>query len=276
MDRAELADFLRLRRARIQPADVGLPPGNHRRTPGLRREEVAHLAGMSVDYYVRLEQARGPHPSEQVLDALSRALRLSEDERRHLFHLAARTPGPGAGPRRDVPAGILRLLDRLDDTPAMVVDAKSDILAWNPMLCATLGRDLAAYPERERNGLRWLFQPGGTETADRVTFAREMVADLRAAAARYPDDASIRELVADLAGHPLFDELWAAHEVDTRRSTSKLIRHPTLGTFEVDCQTLDIPERDQRLIFYTAAPGTPGYEALGMVRVIGTADLATR
>jgi transcriptional regulator with XRE-family HTH domain len=274
MDRTELADFLRIRRGRVTPADVGLPAGARRRTPGLRREEVARLAGMSVDYYIRLEQARGPRPSGQVLDALARALRLSEDERTYLFHLVGSAPGPGAGPRRDVPAGILHLLDRLDDAPAMVLDAKSDILAWNDMMCAVLRVDFSAHPERDRNALRWVFRPGMAVDADRMRFARESVADLRAAVARYPDDPGVRRLVADLtAASDLFAGLWAQHDVEVRRSTTKRIAHPVVGTFEVDCETLYIPERDQRLVIYTAAPGTASHEALKLLKVVGLQDL---
>jgi transcriptional regulator with XRE-family HTH domain len=238
MERGELADFLRIRRARVTPADVGLPAGARRRTPGLRREEVARLAGMSVDYYIRLEQARGPRPSGQVLDALARALRLSEDERSYLFHLVGMAPGPGAGPRRDVPPGILHLLDRLDDTPAMVLDAKSDILAWNDMMCAALRVDFSAFPARDRNAIAWAFRPGKAvdgDDQDRMRFIRESVADLRAAMARYPDDPGVRRLVAELtAGSALFAELWARHDVEVRRSTTKRIAHPVVGTFEVD------------------------------------------
>lgn len=138
VDRQELAGFLRDRRARVQPQDVGLETGQRRRTPGLRREEVARLAGMSVDYYIRLEQARGPHPSRQILGALARALRLSDDEREYVYNLAGERGAPPAGPPQEVPAAILHLLDRMDDTPAYVIDAKYDVLAWNPLAAALL------------------------------------------------------------------------------------------------------------------------------------------
>lgn len=274
VDRAELAEFLRGRRARVRPADVGLEVGPRRRTPGLRREEVARLAGMSVDYYIRLEQARGPRPSRQVLGALARALRLSDDERSYLFHLVGEAPAP-PGPSRDVPAGILRLLDRLDDVPALVVDAKYDILAWNPMAAALIG-DFSAFPAKERNTVRWLFRYGGPklDTPDGRRFARESVADLRAAAARYPEDAGIRELVAELSAvSPLFATLWAEHEIGVQRSTAKRLDHPVVGPLELDCDVLLIPERDQRLIFYTTAPGTPSHEALRLLRVVGVQEV---
>jgi len=150
VDRAELAAFLRRRRAAVSPADAGLPAGPRRRTPGLRRQEVAQLAGMSVDYYTRLEQGRGPRPSRQMLGAIGRALRLSGDELAYLHYVAGETPGPPSGPARDVRPGILALLGRLDDTPALVCDAKYDVLAWNPMAAALL-TDFSRLPAAERN-----------------------------------------------------------------------------------------------------------------------------
>jgi transcriptional regulator with XRE-family HTH domain len=132
MNRGDLATFLRTRRHRLRPADVGLPGAGPRRTPGLRRQEVAQLAGMSVDYYIRLEQARGPHPSRQVLSALARALLLTTDEREYLFRLAGESPPPTAGPSREISPGIRNLLDSMPETPAYVVDARYDVLAWEP------------------------------------------------------------------------------------------------------------------------------------------------
>jgi len=139
LKRGELATFLRTRRQRLRPADVGLPAGGRRRTPGLRRQEVAELAGISVDYYIRLEQARGPHPSRQVLTALGRALVLTADEREYLFRLAGESPPPAAVPSREISPGIRNLLDSMPETPAYVVDAKYDVLAWNSL--ATLVSD---------------------------------------------------------------------------------------------------------------------------------------
>ncbi|TDC47492.1 XRE family transcriptional regulator [Jiangella ureilytica] len=275
MDRTELAAFLRSRRARVRPADVGLPPGRNRRTPGLRREEVARLTGISVDYYIRLEQARGPHPSDQVVEALARALRLSPDERAHLYHLTGSAPRPSAGPRRDVPPGILHLLERLDDSPAVVIDATYDVLAWNPMWAALMGADPAGLPREQLNSLRGFFSPQAAAfAAEHRQFAREAVADLRAAAARYPEYAELRLLLDDLAaGSALFRELWAQHDVDVRRSTTKRIVHPVVGAMDLDCESLLIPDRDQRLVLYTAAPGTPSHQALQLLKVVGLQDL---
>ncbi|MFB4311888.1 helix-turn-helix transcriptional regulator [Actinomadura sp. GTD37] len=280
MDRQEMAAFLRSRRARIQPADVGLPAGRRRRTPGLRREEIAQLAGMSVDYYIRLEQGRGPRPSRQILGAVARALRLTDDERRHLYHLAGEPPEPPGAPSRDVPPGILHLLDRLDDTPAYVLNARHDILAWNA-LAAALMTDFAAMEPRDRNVLRWLFTGPAIERFDTDEYveqlARTSVADLRSSAGRYPGDAGIAELVAEVSARSaLFARLWDEGEVGVRRGSRKTMRHPVVGELELHCDVLYVPERDQRVVLYTAAPGTPSHEALKLLRVVGTQDLSVR
>jgi transcriptional regulator with XRE-family HTH domain len=274
VDRHELAQFLRSRRTRLRPPDVGLPEGPGRRTPGLRRQEVAQLAAISIDYYIRLEQARGPRPSRQVLAALGRALLLTADERAYLFHLAGEAAPPTAGPVREVPAAIRALLDGLD-TPAYVLDAKYDVLAWN-RLAVWFISDLSTVPEPERNVLRWAFasssyaethgDPGGDD------FLRSSVADLRAAAARYPGDPGIRDLVAELvAVSPRFAELWAAHEVAVRRSVTKRIDHPVAGPVTIDCQILHVPDTDQRLVVYVAEPGSPSAAALARLRALDAA-----
>jgi len=280
VDRAELAAFLRQRRARVRPADVGLEAGQRRRTPGLRRQEVAQLAGMSVDYYIRLEQGRGPRPSRQMIAAICRALRLSPDEAAYLHHLAGEVPGPLPGPVRDVRPGLLHLLDRLDDTPAMICDAKYDVLAWNAMAAALIA-DFSALPPGERNIIwRFFTDPDvrGRHDADGARrFARESVADLRAAAARYPRDAGVRQLVDRLlAASAGFGDLWAERDVQARRSARKRLRHPVVGWLDLDCEALHDPDRDQWVVLYTAPPGTPSHEALRLLRVVGTQDLAAR
>jgi transcriptional regulator with XRE-family HTH domain len=279
MDRKVLAEFLRSRRERLRPSDVGLAAGQRRRTPGLRREEVALLAAMSVDYYTRLEQSRGPQPSRAVLTGIARALRLSDDERAHLFRLAGSQPEPPPGPSPDVRAGILHLLDRLDDTPAMVIDAKYQVLAWNS-LAAALIADFSALPSRDRNLVRQRFLNCGSPTSclydneETLQFAREVVADLRAAAARYPDDPDIRALIEDLLTHsPEFATLWADHEVAIQRGMCKTIHHPVVGPLTLQCELLLIPDHDQRLLIYTAAPNTPSHDALQLLKVIGTQDM---
>jgi transcriptional regulator with XRE-family HTH domain len=279
-DRAELASFLRLWRGRLQPADAGLDGGPRRRTPGLRRQEVAELAGMSVDYYTRLEQGRGPRPSQQVILALGRALRLQSDELAHLHYLAGQAPQLPLRPEPEVRPGLLRLLDRLDDTPALVCDAKYDILAWNAMATALLG-DFARVPPDGRNVIwRFFTEPAVRARHDEAgarQFARESVADLRAAAARYPRDAGIRQLVTRLQeASPDFAALWAERDVRVRRSARKRLCHPVLGWLDLDCDALHDPDRDQWLILYTAAPGTPSHDALRELRRVAVTPAESR
>nr|WP_103352195.1 helix-turn-helix transcriptional regulator [Amycolatopsis sp. CA-128772] len=262
MDRMELGGFLRSRRARLQPADVGLEPGPRRQAPGLRRTEVALLAGISLDYYVRLEQGRGPHPSDQVLTALGRALRLTGDEHAYLLRLARPAPPPAPRP---VPGNVLRLLDRLGDVPAMVIDARYDLVAWNRMLAALIG-DPAGWPPRQRNRLRRLFDTGDTITGNRLELARTCVADLRASG-RYPADPAVRSLVDELLGEsPEFARLWAEREVAVQRTLTKRTVHPVAGPLELDCEILAVPGHEYRLLVYTAAPGTPSAAGLRRLR----------
>jgi transcriptional regulator with XRE-family HTH domain len=280
VDRTELAAFLRRRRARVQPADVGLSGGRRRRTPGLRRQEVAQLAGMSVDYYTRLEQGRGPRPSRQMIAAIGRALRLSADELAYLHHLVGEVPGPPPGLVREVRPGVLHLLDRLDDTPAMVCDAIYDVLAWNAMAAALI-TDFATVPVAERNVIwRFFTNPAARDrydADDAASFARQAVADLRAAAARYPHDPGVRRLIDRLtAASADFRARWAEQEVDVVRSTSKRILHPEVGRLDLDCEALHDPRVDQWIILYTAAPGTPSHDALRLLKVVGTQDLKLR
>lgn len=271
MDRTELGDALRTWRGRLRPADVGLPAGVRRRTPGLRREEVAQLAGVSVDYLTRLEQARGPHPSEAVVGALARALRINDTEREHLFRIAGATP-PGPGRiRSTVRPSVQRLMDRFTDLPALLMDAKTDVLTWNPMAAALLG-DLSAMPVETRNVARMGFTGPFRDEADpdRERLDRALVSDLRRSAARYPDDPGLRRLVAELrAASAVFDRLWALRELDERHGDTKTIRHRDLGPLELDCNTLLVHADDQVLLVYSAAPGTPAADALDLLRVIG-------
>jgi len=261
LNRAELAAFLRTRRGRLQPRDVGLPGGQRRRTPGLRRQEVAELAGLSVDYYIRLEQGRGPRPSRQVLAALSRALMLTTDEREYLFRVGGEEPSPVPGPGHEVPASIRHLLAALSDVPAYVVSAKYDILAWNQLATYFVG-DLSGFPEDDRNMVRWMFaRPAEDSYWDdehAVEFTRSVVADLRAAYARYPGDRSIEALVTELlALSPRFGAMWAEREVAARHPAVKRMDHPLAGPLEFECQVLHIADTDQRLITYVAQPGSP-------------------
>jgi transcriptional regulator with XRE-family HTH domain len=276
-DTTDLAAALRQWRERLTPADVGLPAGPRRRTPGLRREEVARLAGVSVDYVVRLEQDRGPHPSVSVLGALARALRLSSAETGHLFDLAGvALPGPGRV-NDVVRPSVLRLLDRMQDLPAMLVDARKNLLAWNPLADALVG-DISAIP-RERRNLLWMrFGPedqqgrppvldehGGRERLD-----RSAVADARAALARYPDDEVLRGLVDELTRtSPRFAALWAERPVEDHRVDRKSYDVAGIGRITLDCDPLEVPDDGQVLIVYSAAPGTPDAEKLDLLRVVG-------
>ncbi|KOX35168.1 XRE family transcriptional regulator [Saccharothrix sp. NRRL B-16348] len=272
VDRAELAAVLRTARSRVKPADVGLPAGPRRQVPGLRREEVAQLAGLGVDYVIRLEQGRGPKPSTQVLSALARALRLSDDDRDTLFRLADSAPPQAGRVPVLVRQSVLRLLDRMSDLPALVLSAKSDVLAWNPLATALLG-DFSELPPERRNLIRQRFLGTGV---GRVTLspdsdsAADCVACLRTAQARYPRDPDLARLVADLrAGSARFDGLWRAGRSGRLRAGRTTIEHPDLGPLTLDCDVLLVPESDQTLLVYSAAPGTPSASALGLLRVTG-------
>lgn len=277
VDRNELADFLRHCRARLTPAAVGLPAGARRRTPGLRREEVAQLAGMSTDHYTRMEQARGSHPSRQMLAAVARALRLTADERDHLFHLAGEEPSRDRSVAEHVRPGLLLVLDRLVDTPAQVINDRSDILAQNAMAKALIG-DASARPQAERNiAWRYFTDPSARElfpVEEHENASRTAVADLRATLARRPDDVRLAKLVHDLrARSEEFSALWDAHHVAVRRSATKRFLHPVVGPLELDCETLLSPEHDQRLIVHSARPGSESHDRLELLRVVGLQDL---
>ena len=276
-DTTELAAALRQWRERLTPADVGLPAGPRRRTPGLRREEVARLAGVSVDYVVRLEQDRGPHPSSSVLGALARALRLSSAETGHLFDLAG-TALPGPGRVNDVARpSVLRLMDRMQDLPAMLIDARKSLLAWNALADALVG-DISAIP-RERRNLLWMrFGPddhhGGGPVVDehggRERLDRSAVADARSALARYPDDEVLRGMVDELRRlSPRFADLWAERPVEDHRVDRKAYDVAGIGRITLDCDALEVPDDDQVLIVYSAAPGSPDAEKLDLLRVVG-------
>lgn len=277
MDRDQLADFLRRRRERLTPADVGLPVGQRRRTPGLRREEVGQLAAMSTDYLARLEQSRGPQPSVQVLAALARALRLTDDERDHLFHLAGRTPPAVHRPNAHVSPGLLYVLDHLTDSAAFVISDLGEILVQNAVATALHG------DEPQREGLdrymvwRWFTDPPFRAMApeeDWPTHSRTHVADLRATAARRHGDPDVVELVERLtAASEEFTALWTEHEVAVRRVDHKRIIHPEVGVLDLLCEVLVGAGGDQHLVVLFARPGTDTREKLDLLRVIGTQDL---
>lgn len=278
MDRERLAEFLRHRREALRPEDVGLTHGPRRRTPGLRREEVAQLAGISTDYLGRLEQARGPQPSTQVLGALARALRLGTDERDHLFRLAG-YPAPERGPgSTHVSPALLRILDRLADTPAQVVSDLGETLAQTAPAKALLG-DMEARAGLERFTVyRWFADPASRDiyvAEDHPVHERVFVAELRAASARTDEGSRAAEVVrALLAASPQFAARWAELEVAAKHPRTKRFAHPELGVMTLDCQTLLDTDTGQRLLVFTAAPGSPDAEKLALLAVIGTQSFA--
>ncbi|TDD09929.1 helix-turn-helix domain-containing protein [Nonomuraea deserti] len=257
----ELAAFLRTRRERLHPGDMALPARRApRRTPGLRREEVAELAGVSVDYVIRLEQGRGLRPSPEVLEALAGALRLSEDERAYLFDLAgqrpARQPTARRAPAADEAGPLARLVADLSPLPAMLLNHRFDIIAWNPEM-AGLMLDFGALPPEQRNSM-WLcvLHPGlGTFYRDRERVIREGIADLRAAWAAHPDDTALSELIDGLtSGSEEVARLWALRDVKVNARGRKRLLHATQGPLTVDYEVLaPLHSPDQRLVVYRAA-----------------------
>lgn len=269
----ELAHCLRTWRDRLTPEQAGLTNGGRRRAPGLRRGELANLAGVSVDYLARLEQGRAQHPSASVLGPLARALRLSDDERAHLFLVAGHTEPESGRLRRHLTPGVQRVLDRLGDTPVMVTDAAWGIVAANPLAVALLGDPL------EGNVSRRHFS--GTPTrvvrsdADEQRFELELVAGLHTAAARYPDDPEVAALVAELRGtSPRFAALWDERPVAEHVASHKTIRHPEVGDVTLDCDILMVAGADLRIVVYTAAPGSPDAQALALLGAVGLQSFA--
>ena len=266
MDQTQLADFLRTRRESLAPADVGLPAGSRRRTSGLRREEVAALALISTDYYCRMEQRRGPQPSAEVLASLARALRLSLDERDHLFRLAGHNAPARTAVGEHVSPAVLRILDRLQDTPAQVVSALGEALVQTAPARALLG-DQTSYRGFARSvGYRW-FTDGRTRAMypveDHAALARSYVASARMAYARDGAGSRAAQLVEDLLRRSAeFAELWKQHDVGHPHELSKRIVHPKLGLLELHCQTLLDVAQLHTLLVFTADPGTPSHAKL--------------
>ncbi|GGT88296.1 transcriptional regulator [Streptomyces violascens] len=261
-------------RDRVSPEAAGLPSGGHRRAAGLRREELAMLVGISVDYVTRLEQGRAANPSEQVVEALGRALRLSAAEREHLFHAAGLVPpGQGTVPAYITPS-VHRMLDRLSGTPVAVSDASWTLLLANPLYTALMGERHG----RDRNGA-WRAFTGSHgrvrhTTQSRIALESAVVADLRAAVRRYPADQRLRQLVADLrATSDRFTELWDAGTVGHHEASRKTIDHPQVGPVTLDCDVLFVAGSDLRIMIYTAEPGSQDAERLELLAVLGTQTL---
>ncbi|WP_310724378.1 helix-turn-helix transcriptional regulator [Streptomyces sp. N2A] len=271
MASTEFGRTVRRWRDRASPEAAGLPGRGHRRAAGLRREELAMLAGISVDYVTRLEQGRATHPSEQVVEALGRALRLSGAEREHLFHVAGLVPpGQGTVPAYITPS-VHRMLDRLTGTPVAVSDASWTLLLANPLYTALMGERQG----RERNGAwRAFLGTGGRvrhTTQSRRALETAVVADLRAAVRRYPADQRLRQLIAELrANSDRFAELWDSGAVGRHEASRKTIDHPQVGTMTLDCDLLSVAGSDLRIMIYTAEPGTEDAERLELLTVLGT------
>jgi transcriptional regulator with XRE-family HTH domain len=277
MQREQLADFLRRRRSSIRPAEVGIAEGPRRRTPGLRREEVAMLAGMSVDYVVRLEQGRSSQPSTQLLGALARALRLSDDERNHLFHLAGHQPPPADGVARLARAGLVRLLDLLGDTPAMVISDLGEVLAQNRTSILLIGDHSVFAGDDRFLAYRWFTDPASRAvhpSSETERHSRQMVADLRAVAGRRAGDPVVTGLIDRLlTASPEFRSRWESHEVGIRRADRKTLVHPRVGPMVMDCETLVTPDLGQQLLVLTPADAE-SRERLDLLRVLGTEEFS--
>ena len=272
MDRTALADFLRRRRETLQPADVGLAIGPRRRAPGLRREEVAHLTGMSVDYYARLEQARSPQPSTQMLRALARTLRLSEDETDHLHRLAGHPAPDRTGSSSHVRPVLLHVIDQLDDCAAFVVSDLGVMLAQNNLSRLLQGDRTGLTGVEASSTWRWFAEPEtrATPLEDQGAQSRIRVADLRATWSRRPNDADVVALLDALrATGEEFTEIWERHEVGLRHPSTKRLIHPQVGVVEVDCETMATAEPGQSLVILGAAPGTESHGKLQLLTVVG-------
>ncbi len=269
--RAELSEFLRSRRGRLQPQDVGLPElGRHRRVPGLRREELAQLAGVSVAYYTRLEQGNGRNVSTEVLDAIARALQLSDAERDHLSHLAKpkQKKHRRLGRPQHLRPSVQQLLDAMDSVPAYVLGRRLDILGWNRMARALLG-DFAALPAKERNMARLVFlDPNARDLyIDWETKATEVVSALRMYAGCSADDPQLPGLIGELSvKSEEFRRLWAAHTVQDKGHGTKRMHHPLVGELTLSYESLRLPDdHDLSLITFHAEPGTRSADSLRLL-----------
>jgi hypothetical protein len=279
MDREQLADFLRSRREALQPEDVGLPRGQRRRTRGLRREEVAALCGMSADYYGRIEQARGPQPSEPMLAAIARGLHLSLDERDHLFRMA----GHGAPPRGlrtdHVSPGVMRIVDRLSDTPAQVMSLLGETLLQTQPSVALVGEQTRYTGLARSICYRWFTDPDARlvyPEQDHASLGRFFTSELREAHSALGPASPAADLVEALRkASEEFAALWAAHEVGLRRTEVKRMLHPAVGLLELHCQTLRDPEQAQTLLVYTATPGSESYDKLQLLSSLGARQPGT-
>jgi transcriptional regulator with XRE-family HTH domain len=278
IDRVGLAGFLRGRRESLQPEDVGLPRGPRRRTTGLRREEVAALCHMSTDYYARLERERGPQPSEQMIASIAQGLHLSIDERDHLHRLAGHQPPPRGAGSEHVSPGLLRIFDRLGDTPAEIVTELGETLRQTPVGIALTGDTTRFTGPARSKGYRWFTDPTSRElhaAEDHAFLSRMYAAGLRGIVAlRGPGSRAAQLANLLLARSGEFRSLWKAHEVGIQPEEVKRYQHPEVGRLELNCQTLIDPHQAHLLMVYTAVPGSESYDKLRMLTVIGAQSLA--
>ncbi|WP_327358320.1 helix-turn-helix transcriptional regulator [Streptomyces sp. NBC_01304] len=277
IDRTGLAEFLRRRRESLQPEDVGLPRGRRRRTSGLRREEVAALCHMSTDYYARLERERGPQPSEQMIASIAQGLHLSLDERDHLFRLAGHNPPARGAAGEHISPGLLRIFDRLHDTPAEIVTELGETLRQTELGVALTG-DLTAYSGPARSlGYRWFTDPATRQlyAPDEHPFLTRMFASgLRGVVTlRGPDSRAAHLADLLLSQSEEFRQVWNDHEVGIRPHEVKHFVHPEVGALELTCQTLLEPSQSHHLLVYTAVPGSESHEKLQLLSVVGTQAL---
>lgn len=277
IDRAGLAEFLRSRREALQPEDVGLRRGPRRRTNGLRREEVATLCHMSTDYYSRLERERGPQPSSQMLASIAQGLHLSLDERDHLFRLAGQNPPARGGASAHISPGLLRILDRLNDTPAEIVTELGETLRQTPMAVALTG-DTTRYTGPARSsGYRWFTDPAARDRyapEDHAFLTRMYASGLREIATlRGPGSRAAHFADLLLAQSEEFRRVWDDHEIGIRPREVKHFIHPEVGALELTCQRLVDPDQAHSLLVYTAIPGSESHDKLSLLSVIGTQAL---
>jgi len=272
IDRAGLAQFLRVRRAALQPEDVGLPRGQRRRTDGLRREEVAALCHMSADYYARLERERGPQPSEQMIAAIAQGLHLSVAERDHLLRLAGHQPPPPGADSDHVTPGMMRIFDRLGDTPAEIVTELGETLQQNRLGVALVG-DLRRHTGPSRSiGYRWFTDPAARAlhpAEDHTFYSRMYASGLRGIVARRGPTSRAARLAELLLGESAeFRRVWDEHEVGIAPRDVKRYLHPEVGLLELDCQVVQDPTQSHALLVYTAVPGSESHERLRLLDVV--------
>lgn len=278
MDPAGLGTFLRSRREALQPTDVGMPRGQRRRTAGLRREEVAALVGMSPDYYARLERGTGPQPSEQMVAAMARGLRVSLAERDHMFTLSGHITPRRTSRADHVAPALMRVLDRLQDTPAQVMGGLGETLAQTSLAVALLG-DQTRFVGHSRSVVyRWFTDPTSRTiylADDHDLHGRTFTAQLRRAVARHGPRSTAADLAKDLRQRSVeFAAVWDLHEVDLNYSEPKRLTHPEVGRLDLHCQVLLDPDTDHTLLVFTATPGSTSHDALQLLDVIGHTHVA--